>query len=105
MLKRLRRWLMKNYPLSRPVRIIRVHKKTFIKSCGNDCFGDAELRKDHFLIRINKTVKDEELPTWLIHEWCHCLLWHTPKQIMAGDHCELFSLVNGRIYKNWIGEE
>lgn len=64
----------------------------------DDCLGDCSQRKDHYLIRLNKTVVEaspDAVYLILAHEWAHTLVW----DICPDDHGDLWGMAVARCWR------
>jgi len=105
MLRRTKRWLNKNYPLQHPSRIVWATSDKFKQIHDSDCYGDARFQNGKFLIRLNRSLKPDQIVTTLIHEHCHCLTWHLPERLFKGNHDEIFALIHTRILNDYLGQD
>lgn len=62
--------------------------------------GDATLRKDYYLIRIDRRLSEEHAIEVLIHEYAHCLAWE--KYDGGTDHCHSWGKAYSEIYRLFL---
>jgi len=69
----------------------------------SDSLGDCDQKKDHYLIRLNKTVIEnspDAVYLILAHEWAHTLVWDNCSQ----DHGDGWGLAFAKCWRVICGE-
>ena len=82
------RFLKSRCPPDLPVKVRRV-------KLGFSIDGFCDFKEDHFLIRINRTLKEHEAIETLVHEWSHTLAWNPDKD----EHCDEWGKAYSRVYR------
>lgn len=87
------RFLNQRFPLSIPVRVIRIKM-----SDG----GYTTKTKKGFLIAINKHISKDAQILILLHEFSHCIVFDVP---LLGDHDAQWGVAYSHVYKAFIGTD
>jgi hypothetical protein len=78
-------------------------KVRITKAVPEDSLGDCTQRKDHYIVRLNKTVVEESpdaIYLVLAHEWAHTLSWEAG----AYDHGDSWGIALARCWRVIAGE-
>lgn len=65
---------------------------------GHD--GICQVKESHFLIRIDRNLKEHEAIETLIHEWAHAIAW--PK--CEAQHSDEWGKAYSRVYRLFLKE-
>jgi hypothetical protein len=63
--------------------------------------GDCGLKRDRFLVRINRTLPEHEAIETLIHEMAHVLSWD---RCPLDEHCDEWGKSYSRLYRSFLKE-
>lgn len=92
--KKLVKFLKDNFPQDYPVSVRRV-----VMSQEYD--GDCQLKNKHYLIRINKCLKEHVAIDTLLHEYAHCVSWN---KCTSDHHCSEWGKAYSKLYRAFLKE-
>lgn len=85
-------FLKAEFPADFPVSIRRL-------KLSNRLDGDCLLMEDHYRIRINRALSENEAIDTLIHEYSHVLAWN---RCNTDYHCNEWGKAYSRIYRKFL---